>query len=139
LPSIDFATDLALTAFVRTPDAGWQFCVTHVTVQAQTVVLHTHLIQSPTRAQTVTSYFHLLRVPKEEMPSGEVEFQLALTRHLYVSQNTYREVIEATDEGIVLSVTGTIPVMPGAIGPLDNTIYVPLVQRCMNHSRPCQP
>lgn len=86
--------------------AGWGFCVTSITQQQNEVFLHTHLIDSPIHLSQTAFYYHLLQAPREKLPSGEVTFHLALTRHDY--DFTLAQFKESVEESVV-SVTQSLP------------------------------
>lgn len=89
--------------------SAWGFCVTSITQQQGEIFLHTHLVDSPVAPEAAAFYYHLLRVPREKLPSGEVAFHLALTRHLYVNPTGMQQVIEASEEETVVTVTHSLP------------------------------
>ncbi len=109
LRNVDFGAYLVVAVFVRTNDAGWQFCVTSVTGEAGEVLLHTHLIESYQQAAILASYYHLVRLPRENLPSSDVTFVLALTHHRYVNPTGRQPVLETSPEEIVASVTRSLP------------------------------
>jgi hypothetical protein len=107
LKATDFDGWVVLAAF-----SGWkgvvteQFCVTSITQQQGQIFLHTHLIDSPIGLPAAASPYHLLRLLRDELPSGEVAFHLALTRHDY--DYTLAQFKESAEESVV-SVTHSLP------------------------------
>ncbi len=109
LKATNFDDAVVLAAFSGwMPHAAWQFCVTSITQQQNKILLHTHLIDSPVAPATIAFYYHLLQLAREELPTGEITFSLALTTHRYVALNG-QTVLEASQEEIVASVTRSLP------------------------------
>jgi hypothetical protein len=110
LKATDFEDAVVLAVFsIWMGSAGWGFCVTSITQQQNEVFLHTHLIDSPIHLSTTAFYYHLLQAPREKLPSGEVAFHLALTRHLYVNPTGMQQVIETSEEENIVTVTLSLP------------------------------
>lgn len=109
LKATNFDDAVVLAAFSGwMPHAAWQFCVTSITQQKNKVLLHTHLIDSPVAPDTIAFYYHLLQLAREELPTGEITFSLALTMHRYAALNG-QTVLEVSQEEIVASVTRSLP------------------------------
>jgi len=107
LQEVDFDDAIVIAAFSGLKGhAAWQFCVTRITQLHSEVFLHTHLIDSPVAPAVTASYYHLLRLPREELPSSEVAFHLALTRHDY--DYTLAQFTESAEESVV-SITHSLP------------------------------
>lgn len=110
LQEVDFDAAIVIAAFSGLKGhAAWQFCVTRITQLHSEVFLHTHLIDSPVAPAVAASYYHLLRLPREELPSSEVAFHLALTSHLYVNPTEMQQVIETSEEEIVSTSIRSLP------------------------------
>ena len=110
LKATDFEDAVVLAVFSSwMGSAGWGFCVTSITQQQNEVFLHTHLIDSSIHLSTTAFYYHLLQAPREKLPSGEVAFHLALTRHLYVNPTGMQQVIETSEEENIVTVTLSLP------------------------------
>lgn len=110
LKATDFEDAVVLAAFSGWKGhSAWGFCVTSITQQQGEILLHTHLIDSPVAPDEAASYYHLLRVPREQLPSGEVAFHLALTRRLYVNPTGMQQVIETSEEENIVTVTRSLP------------------------------
>jgi hypothetical protein len=110
LKATDFDDAVVLAAFSGwQPHAAWGFCVTSIMQQQGEVFLHTHLVDSPIAPAAVAFYYHLLRLPHGQLPSGEVAFYLALTRHLYVNPTGMQQVIETSEEEIVSTSIRSLP------------------------------
>lgn len=110
LQDIDFNTSLVVAAFSGQQGHGaWQFCITSVTRQTADINLHTHLIDAVMGPATMTSYYHLIRLSKSDLPSGEVTFNLDLTRHEWTSPPLSHRVLKAFAEETVASVTRSLP------------------------------
>ncbi len=110
LRNVDFSAYLVVAAFSGIEGGGaWQYCILSVTQQGQTVTLHVHLIDSPVHPSEIASYYHLVQLQKESLPTGEITFQLALTRHDYVNPTGRQRVLETSQEEIVASITRSLP------------------------------
>lgn len=110
LKETNFDDAVALAAFSGWKGhSAWQFCMTSITEQQGEVFLHTHLIDSPVAPEVAASYYHLLRLPRENLPSAEVAFHLALTRHLYVNPTGLQQVIETSEEETVSTSIRSLP------------------------------
>lgn len=109
LRNVDFSTYLVVAAFSGVKGHGaWQFCITSVTQQQGMVALHTHLIEGSVASAELASYYHLFQLPRGKLPTGEVNFALALTTHQYVITRG-QPMLEASPEKIVASVTHSLP------------------------------
>ncbi len=107
LKATDFEDAVVLAVFSSwMGSAGWSFCATSITQQQNEVFLHTHLIDSPIHLSVTAFYYHLLQVPRDRLPSGEVTFHSALTRHDY--DYTLAQFNEFAEESVV-AITRSLP------------------------------
>ncbi len=108
LSTVDFGTSLVVGAFSSMSNGGWQFCITNITQQENEINIHVHFVDSPVVPAVTASYYHLIRLPRAALPTGDVTFVLALTRHDYVNPTGRQRVLQTSEEEIVTSVIRTI-------------------------------